>query len=35
MVSLAWIDFDLYESTKVVLEFLARRLAIGGIIDFR
>jgi hypothetical protein len=34
MVSLAWIDFDLYEPTKVALEFLARRLAIGGIVVF-
>ena len=34
MVSLAWIDFDLYEPCKVALEFLARRLSIGGIIVF-
>jgi len=34
IVSLAWIDFDLYEPTKVALEFLARRLAIGGIVVF-
>lgn len=34
LVSLAWIDFDLYEPTKAALEFLARRLSIGGIIVF-
>lgn len=32
MVSLAWIDFDLYEPTKAALVFLARRLSVGGII---
>lgn len=34
VVSLAWIDFDLYEPTKVALDFLSRRLAIGGVIVF-
>lgn len=34
MVSLAWVDFDLYEPTKVALQFLGRRLAAGGIIVF-
>jgi len=34
MVSLAWIDFDLYEPCKVALDFLAQRLSVGGIIVF-
>lgn len=32
MFSLAYIDFDLYEPTKVALEFIARRMCSGGII---
>ena len=34
LVSLAWIDFDIYEPCAVALDFLSRRLAIGGIIVF-
>lgn len=34
MVSLAWIDFDLYEPCKIALEFLSRRLSVGGVIVF-
>ncbi len=34
IVSLAFIDFDLYEPTKVALEYLSNRLSIGGIIVF-
>jgi SAM-dependent methyltransferase len=34
LVSLAWLDFDLYEPTKAALRFLARRLAVGGIVVF-
>ena len=34
LVSLAWIDFDLYEPTVVALDFLSRRLAVGGVIIF-
>lgn len=32
MFSLAYIDFDLYEPTKLALEFVARRMSSGGII---
>ena len=32
MVSLAWVDFDLYEPTRAALQFLGRRLARGGIV---
>jgi hypothetical protein len=34
IVSMAWIDFDLYEPCRVALEFLAKRLSVGGIIVF-
>jgi len=34
MISLAYIDFDLYEPCKVALEFIAKRLAVGGAIVF-
>ena len=34
LISLAWIDFDIYEPCAVALDFLSRRLAIGGIIVF-
>jgi hypothetical protein len=34
IVSLAWLDFDLYRPTKTALQFLAKRLAIGGIVVF-
>ena len=34
LVSLAWVDFDLYEPTVVALDFLSRRLAVGGVIIF-
>lgn len=34
LISLAYIDFDLYEPVKEALNFLSRRLAIGGIIAF-
>src|SRR5204863_3721987 len=33
-VAIAWIDCDLYESTKPVLEFLAERLSPGSVICF-
>lgn len=32
MVSLGWVDFDLYEPCKAALTFLKSRLAIGGAI---
>ena len=32
LVSLAWVDFDLYEPTRVALDFLRKRLCPGGII---
>lgn len=32
MVSLAWVDFDLFEPTRAALSFLSKRLACGGII---
>lgn len=32
LVSLAWIDFDLYEPCRAAFEFLHKRLAIGGVI---
>lgn len=34
LVSLAWIDFDLYEPCKAALKFLSSRIAKGGIIVF-
>ncbi|NQV82480.1 MAG: class I SAM-dependent methyltransferase [Rhodospirillales bacterium] len=34
MVSLAWVDFDLYEPCKTALQFLGRRLSRGGMIVF-
>jgi hypothetical protein len=34
LVSLAWIDFDLYEPCYAALKFLRSRIAIGGIIVF-
>lgn len=34
MISLAWVDFDLYEPCKAALDFLGRRLAVGGMIVF-
>jgi hypothetical protein len=34
LVSLAWIDFDIYEPCVVALDFLSRRLAVGGLIVF-
>jgi predicted O-methyltransferase YrrM len=34
LISLAYIDFDLYEPVKCALDFLSRRLAMGGIIVF-
>jgi hypothetical protein len=34
MVSYAWIDFDVYEPCKAALNFLSKRLAVGGIIVF-
>jgi hypothetical protein len=34
IVSMAWIAFDLYESCRVALEFLAKRLSVGGVIVF-
>jgi hypothetical protein len=34
LVSLAWIDFDLYEPCYVALKFLSSRIATGGIIVF-
>lgn len=34
MISLAYIDFDLYEPCKIALEFIAKRLAVGGAIIF-
>ncbi|HER26277.1 MAG TPA: hypothetical protein ENI69_04130 [Rhodospirillales bacterium] len=34
MVSLAWVDFDLYEPCKTALKFLGRRLCSGGMIVF-
>lgn len=32
MISLAWVDFDLYEPCRAALNFLKGRLAIGGVI---
>jgi hypothetical protein len=32
MISLAWVDFDLYEPCKSALDFLSRRLSVGGVI---
>lgn len=34
MISMAYIDFDLYEPCKAALEFVAKRLSTGGIIVF-
>lgn len=34
MISLLYLDFDLYEPTKVALEYLAPRVVKGGIIAF-
>lgn len=34
LISLLYLDFDLYEPTKVALEYLAPRVARGGIIAF-
>ena len=34
MISLAYIDFDLYEPCKIALEFIAKRIAVGGAIIF-
>ena len=34
MVSLGWVDFDLYEPCKAALTFLKSRKAIGGVIVF-
>lgn len=34
MVSYAWIDFDVYEPCKAALDFLGKRLAVGGVIVF-
>ena len=32
LISFAYVDFDLYEPTKIALEFLRERLVVGGII---
>jgi hypothetical protein len=34
LISLAYIDFDLYEPVQCALDFLSRRLSVGGIIAF-
>lgn len=34
LISLAYIDFDLYEPCKAALEYLSKRLAVGGAIIF-
>jgi len=34
LISLAYIDFDLYEPTKEALKFIQKRISVGGIIVF-
>jgi len=34
LISLAYIDFDLYLPTKEALEFIDKRLSVGGLIVF-
>jgi hypothetical protein len=34
LISMAYLDFDLYDPTKIALEFVHSRLSIGGVIVF-